>query len=771
VSTQNWPSALNPVQPIGVPGSKPLAWSFWQGINQEITPRFDSPISFADLRQLATYPLARICIENVKDVLTTIPWKVQLKRVAGEPIADWKARNKKDTKVTALTEMLSYPDGTTPWSDWWRPVLEDMLVIDAASILVDRTLSGKVLKWRWTDGADILRLIDDQGNTPQGKDDPAYSQLWEQIPRLLLTTDQLLYRPSNIVPGNSYSSKIYGTSITQQLAEEIKIGQERLNFVLAFYTSGSTPGVARIIPPGADMDKVKEAMVFENSETAGNLSKRRQTRFWQGFVDPETGKQDQVIEFKEPILADVFDDLHTRRIAFGYGVSAQRLMKQMNRASADASQDASEKEGLLPRLEWKKATVDMMLRGAGYLDYEVVYDTDDELDAVKQETVDSNYVKSGIRTIDEVREDRGLVPLNLPETQQPIVITATGVQPLEGSFDRVQQALDNDTTQAQKPTPAPVAPASGGAPKKADGLAKASPTLIDTDKLAPTTDRYIEFMTARVGHWLSQGARRVGKAWIAQYGAKTAIKADEEEQDKPSGDEDLERELLLFGAKLTPIQRNMVRAYVLLAMSNMRWGTLPGKVQGYYTRSAENGGDIGRSQAATAGVTVTEAATDEEIAGFVALRTAELVGMKRLADGSLVQNPDARWAITDATREDLVRTVVQAIEEGWTPTQLAGVIQGAYTFSPQRAAVIARTELARSQAFGNYIAWHLTGLSVMVQWVTSGEENVCPICDDLEDIGVVPLGFEFAPGVEYPPIHPNCNCALEIVSTEANDAP
>jgi hypothetical protein len=472
--TQGWPSALNPVQPTGPKGSQPLAYSYWQGINLEITPRADLPLTFGQLRDLATYPLARICIENVKDILTTLPWKIQLRRNVGEPLADWKKKQETDSNIPMLTEFWQYPDGETPWSDWLRPILEDLLVIDAPSILVQRYLNKRVAALRWTDGSQFLRLITDEGFTPQG-DNPAYTQLWEGIPRLLLTTSQLIYRPSNIVARNSYASKLYGMSITEQLAQEILIGQSRLNFVLAYYKDGVDGGLRHVIPSGILPDKVAENDQAFNSVMAGNFAKRRGIKSIQGYHSIDDEKPEQFVDSKEPVLADIFDDLHIKKIAFGYGVSAQRLMKQMNRASAEAGQDAAEKEGIMPRLKWLKGTIDLIIqRQMGFTKYEMIWDTDDELDAVKQETVDTNYVKGGVKTIDEVRVDRGLVPFNLPETQQPIVILPTGVQPLEGSFDRVNQQMENDTTQANKPTPAPIVPkpaqsAGGNAGKKALG--------------------------------------------------------------------------------------------------------------------------------------------------------------------------------------------------------------------------------------------------------------------------------------------------------------
>ena len=57
----------------------------------------------------------------------------------------------------------------------------------------------------------------------------------------------------------------------------------------------------------------------------------------------------ELIFLKEKPLADPFDErLHIRKVFYAYGASTQRIMKQMNRASAQASQEASEEEGTMP---------------------------------------------------------------------------------------------------------------------------------------------------------------------------------------------------------------------------------------------------------------------------------------------------------------------------------------------------------------------------------------------------------------------------------------
>lgn len=754
VDPQAWPSPLQPVQPTGPKGSQPLAYSYWNGINQEISPRADSPLSFSQLRDLATYPLARICIENVKDIVTSTPWKIQLKRIAGEPIADWKARQQKDNVVTKLTEFWQYPDGETPWADWWRPVVEDLLVVDAPSILIQKTLGGQLVKVRWTDGTQILRLIDNQGFTPQDNN-PAYTQLWEGIPRLLLTTNQLIYRPSNIVARNSYASKMYGMGITEQLAQEIEVGQDRLNFVQAYYRDGIDGGLKQVVPAGVTPDKVSENVQALNMLLSGNLGGRRRLSVIQGYHGTEDARADQFLESKEPVLADVFDDLHIRKIAYGYGVSAQRLLKQMNRASAEAGQDASEKEGTMPRLKWLKGTVDLIIqRHQGAPTHELVFDTDDELDMVKQSEVDKTYSGSGLKTIDEIREDRGLVPFNLPETQQPIIVLPTGVQPLEGSFDRVQQQLDNDTAQANKPAPQPVAVPGSDPQKKTLKSASKSPVLISGSKLSKRNLKFQLDMEHRINRWFQTTSNRIVEAIGDKFGA--AVKM-------AKSDDGLQTEVLLGGKKVPKFQSDAIRAIALLAWTAVDWNSLVAELQPYIEEAAMEGVDIGTARMEVETIARTAEKAKEAAQKYAADRSAELGGKRRDAEGGLVDDPNAEWPLTEVMQRDLESTVAMAVHEGWTKEQLAAVIEASYALSSERAAIIANTELTNAQSFGHFAVYQARGIQTMARWRTNGLDREPDECDDYEAQGIVPLGHEFARGIRYPKAHPFCKCDLEII--------
>lgn len=423
VETTDWFGPLQPVAPIAPRGTEPRSHQYNAGQNLVYTPRADQVYSAEDLRNLAAYPLARMCIENVCDMICRMPITARLKRETGESGASHKKRTKDDKTLPKLQQLIDQPNSEEDRADFVRSILQDMLVGDWASVLVRKTSKGEVKEIRAIDGATITRYIDEQGYTPMPPS-PAYAQLWYGIPMVDLTTDQLIYAMRN-----RKRDGLYGYSPTEQIADELKIGIQRLNFVLQFYTAGSIPDAMQIVPMGIDPDKIKENQDWLDSTLAGQLAKRRGLRLIQGFT---TDGKDQVLFPKKDALADAFDDLHIRRVAFAYGTSPQRLLKTLNRASANANQEAAEEEGTMPWVDWLIHRVYNWLfqRVMGLPNYEVTIDTDVETDIVKQAEADKSDVSCGILTINQARENRGLDPHKEAEASMPLVITATGPVPL-----------------------------------------------------------------------------------------------------------------------------------------------------------------------------------------------------------------------------------------------------------------------------------------------------------------------------------------------------
>lgn len=154
---------------------------------------------------------------------------------------------------------------------------------------------------------------------------------------------------------------------------------------------------------------------------------------------------------------------------------------------------------------------------------------------------------------------------------------------------------------------------------------------------------------------------------------------------------------------------------------------------------------------------------------YATQRGAEMVG-KSLVDGVLVDNPDATWVISEATRDE-IRSLVAEVQSGNLKlTDLAREIQNAGAFSPERAQLIARTETMAANAQGSlagYKTARKNGVNVLKAW--EPDEDACPICLANADQGAIGLDEDFDSGDPAPPAHPNCECVLVPVVGEDDD--
>lgn len=158
----------------------------------------------------------------------------------------------------------------------------------------------------------------------------------------------------------------------------------------------------------------------------------------------------------------------------------------------------------------------------------------------------------------------------------------------------------------------------------------------------------------------------------------------------------------------------------------------------------------------------------DDAADYAAQRAAELVG-KTYVNGVLVDNPDADWSITSATRDQLRGIIADAFAGNIAPGDVEDAIAQAGAFSAERAATIARTEISRANNYGalsGYIASRDgAGISLKKAW--SPDAEACDICLGNEDDGAIDLEDEFSSGDAAPPAHPNCECAITPITARA----
>tara|TARA_R100000808_G_scaffold6960_3_gene20371 strand:+ start:7120 stop:10173 length:3054 start_codon:yes stop_codon:yes gene_type:complete len=114
--------------------------------------------------------------------------------------------------------------------------------------------------------------------------------------------------------------------------------------------------------------------------------------------------------------------------------------------------------------------------------------------------------------------------------------------------------------------------------------------------------------------------------------------------------------------------------------------------------------------------------------------------------------------VTAAMEQQMSRVLADGLAHGLGPREIARRLNNTVTgLGKNRSLTIARTEIINSFAEGqldSFDQMNIEEVGVMTEWLTTGDDRVCPLCEDLN--GVV-LTVKEARGMI--PRHPNCRCA------------
>jgi hypothetical protein len=410
----DWFGPQNPLPPQAPPDVAGRQFDYPFGFNLAVTPRSWEPTGFAELRGLAeSYDLLRAVIETRKDQMERLTWRIR-------PRAPTPTGGASDPRLVALTQFFECPDKHHGWASWLRMLLEDLLVIDAPTLYKERTRGGAIYALDVIDGASIKRLIDDWGRTP-APPSPAYQQILKGMPAVDYTADELIYAPRN-----PRVHKAYGFSPVEQVQMSVNIALRRQIYQLQYYTEGNIPEALIGVPENWNPDQIRQFQSYWDALNAGDTAERRHAKFVPG------GVAKTFVPVREPALKDAFDEWLARVVCYAFSLPPTAFTAQVNRATAENAQDVALSEGLLPLQRWVKQLIDRVIAeefGAG--DLEFAWDQDRDADPSATATIAADYVKSGIKSINEVRAELGLPPVAGGE--QPKIQTAQGLVPLTAS--------------------------------------------------------------------------------------------------------------------------------------------------------------------------------------------------------------------------------------------------------------------------------------------------------------------------------------------------
>ena len=299
VSPDTWFGPLQPLAPMAPPEVKGRQWDYPFGANLNYIPRSDDGVSFAELRGLAdALPLLRSVIETRKDQIAAQSYAVRPRDRRIRPQARRRSIRSRASSP-APTGAIRSPTGC-------RMLLEEMLVIDAATIYPRYNRGGSLYSLDIIDGATIKPLIGEDGRAPEPPD-PAYQQILKGIPAADFSAEELLYLPRNL-----RAHRLYGMSPVEQIALTVNIALRRDASTLDYYRAGSSPDAFATLPKEWTADQIRSFQDYFDALMSGNLARRRQTKFMPADF--------KLIEARQPPLKDQYDEWLARIICYAFSV-------------------------------------------------------------------------------------------------------------------------------------------------------------------------------------------------------------------------------------------------------------------------------------------------------------------------------------------------------------------------------------------------------------------------------------------------------------------
>ena len=775
ISNDLWFPAGQPIPSVAPKGTPPRRYAYTPLTNINWTGR-DGQINFSALRQFSNYSIVRAIIESVLDRLCSEQWDFRIIAQDDETKKDYKERNASDPRIKALKAFFRKPDGWQNFRTWSRGLYDDMLVIDAASVWLQRDQKGKIASLVQIDGAQVFPLLDETGQQPDPSrvlaqtspkkadraylnkkkaadakgGSPAFQLTPYGFPAQEMTAQELVYAVRN-----RKTFRKYGFSIVEQSLAIIALGLARQDFQAAYYTAGNVPEFIAFLPPDVPIGKAEELNGYLDSILSGQLSNRRK-----GFFLPSYGseKSPNIVfpKSNDEVLKDMFDEWIARVLCFFFGMSPTAFIKTVNRATAENMSQESEEQGLQPYADWMKDVLDGIVQDQlGFVDIEAVTTSRKEQDAEKQAGIDKIQVSVGIKTINEVREQNGDDPYDdVPEADMPMIITATGAIPLS-SDAQIEHTQNKISAGVMADPMAPKETPIGGKPgsskpgsKKKPGTRKADtpddsrhnwPTL--SPGMLSTTSHAARVRTEIAIQKCFKGARDAavrGVSGLLARPAKAVRKDDDDQSDMADQ---------IYDSTQPYFQRlpiDIAQSFEDAALSGVQQGVL----------------QIGMDDAALI------SSINQQASDYARARAAELVGMSYDEEGNLVENPDAKWAITETTRQDIRDIVADAFLGNTNREDILANIKAALeserVFSDARAKIIAQTEIGRAQMGSNLDVWRKSGAVTKLEWDAVGEDP-CPFCL-LNDGQIVDFGDAFNSGAfSTLDSHPNCQCLVRAV--------
>jgi hypothetical protein len=714
-------------------------------------------------------------------------------------------RDKYGAEIDRLKEFFEQPAVGYTFAEWMGEILWNHYVFDAVAVYPECNLAGQVTSLMVVDGSTIKPLLDNRGMRPRSPA-PAYQQILWGFPRGEWSetdpdmvdgefqptgqgriSDQLGY-----FVRNRRTWDPYGFSTVEECIPAATLYLGRQRWLVAEYSEGSTPETWMRSDLQAEGNNGPAALAaYErvlNDMLSGNTGERKRIKLLPAGFVPEQMKQIDE-RYKQE-----YDEFVIKQVGSKFGVAPTQLgiiprTGLGGRGQQQGEQDQAETMSRTPTEEWLVDVLNQLCRrflGSTRQITVTFNGGQSSADALNDAKTSQVKLSSGQTTLNDVAGELGRPLYDMPEADEPMIITATGPVFLRGTLD------------AQMNPPAPPAPI-----HVLPGDPKADPSPPDDSEPAgPSEDGTPSTAqkSAELAAWRRFTTKSPTRARPFEWHHHTAdeIAHITKAADLPKGDGrpgpggPLEQQLIdtyqpILAAALAELfDPERIAGYLIThpgsaakAVSPDDLEAITGWLRHHTPRTARllkavkdlagdsfvAGTKTGSDDLTGAGVNVPEAVAEVALIIEWGEWTPGVpeVAAKLAADGG------AGWAqlldraeitiqgVTDAVMQRLAYAIAEAVDRGDSVQTLARTL-GTILDDPAKALQVATTEINRAITDATLDTYRQAGVD---GWNLLTAAGACPECLAIEAANPHPMSDQ----VDAPPVHPSCRCAVSPVVT------
>ena len=359
-------------------------------------------------------------------------------------------------KIDELTAFWRnpYPQSDKGWNQWISESAWNVLTFDGWCVYPKYNLGGKVIGFDIIDPSTIKILLDDRGDTPRPPA-PAYQQILWGFPRGEFTAS-----PDSDVNGNYYTGvnndvayktdqlsyfiqnrrtySVYGFSAVEQAIPAATLYLERQRWMIEDFQAGTMP-MTFMKTDSTELNHLKLAefeRVF-NDKLVGSSEERHKVKVLPKGFDPIVAPS--MSERYKP----EYDEFIIKRIASIFGVQPSQLGVIARaglgggKGQQEGEEQSAETVSTRPMENYIVECINSLCRRYLGMDTNLTFNLNYDTSAMNEETQAKAFqvsLSSGTMTLNDVRGELGQPLYDMPEADEPFILTPQGPVFLKGQL-------------------------------------------------------------------------------------------------------------------------------------------------------------------------------------------------------------------------------------------------------------------------------------------------------------------------------------------------